>query len=120
MRSGRVGLAHGPAVPQARAAMSIRSFFLVHPKGLVVRREGSGVTLPNEGDVTALGAHVGEPHMIGGALGSEAVARSVAGEASLPEPLAVLGLRELFMSLGEDQFKLAGRATQIVEWATTH
>src|SRR5262249_21484937 len=35
-------------------------------------------------------------------------------------PLSVAALRDLFALLGEERFGVAGRATQIVEWASTH
>jgi NAD+ diphosphatase len=89
-------------------------FYLVHPKGLVVRREAGGVVLPGEGDVKALGLDPvsGEPTGEGRAL-------AVPADVVLPEPLAVVGLRETFASLGEAGFMAAGVATQLVEWVTT-
>jgi NAD+ diphosphatase len=38
----------------------------------------------------------------------------------LPPGLALLGLRSLFGRLPEEQFWLAGRAVQLVDWARTH
>jgi NAD+ diphosphatase len=69
---------------------SARAWFLVHPEGLVVRREADRVALPTDAEVTALG------------LGAD-----VAG---------VHGLG----TLGDERFMMAGRATQTVEWAETH
>jgi NAD+ diphosphatase len=91
------------------------SFYIVHPKGLVVRREavGSGA-LPTDEDVAALGldAAAAEETGTGRAL---AVGTAVA----LPERLVVLGLREVFSAHGEELFLQAGVATQILDWAAT-
>jgi len=90
-------------------------WYLVHPEGLVVRREGEAAVLPTEADVAALGldASQGEPTGNGRAL-------RVPGDGVLPEPLAVVGLREGFALLGEEGFLEAGAATQVLEWATTN
>jgi NAD+ diphosphatase len=90
-------------------------WYLVHPKGLVVRREGETAVLPTDDDVAALGldASQAEPTGTGRAL-------AVPGDAALPEPLAVVGLREGFTLLGEAGFLEAGAATQVLEWAATH
>lgn len=71
--------------------------------------------LPDEADVAALGLDParGEPT-------EGAVALAVPVDVVLPEPMAVVGLRETFASLGEAGFMAAGIATQVVEWATTH
>jgi NAD+ diphosphatase len=89
-------------------------WFLVHPKGLVVRREAGATVLPTDADVAALGldASTGEEAAAGRAL-------AVGAEVALPEPFAVLGLREVFSAHGEELFVQAGCATQLVEWAAT-
>jgi len=98
-------------------------WFLVHPKGLVVAREGDGrrVRLPTEAEVTALGvaAEPAQTHEIG-TLGDSLAMTTAIGDAPLPEPFFVAGLRELFGAVSEEVFGYAGRAAQIIEWATTH
>lgn len=90
-------------------------FYLVHPKGIVVRREAAGIVLPTEADVAALGLDLskGEETGIGTAL-------AVPNDVVLTEPLALIGLREAYGALGESGFMAAGIATQVLEWATTH
>jgi NAD+ diphosphatase len=90
------------------------SFYLVHPKGLVIRREAGGGVLPSEGEVLALGL---EPAKAEATSGGRALA--VPGDVVLPEPLAVVGLREGFALLGEAGFLAAGEATQVLEWVAT-
>jgi NAD+ diphosphatase len=91
------------------------SYYLVHPKGIVVRREGSAVVLPGEGDVRALGLDLAK----GEAMGGDQVL-AVPEDVALAEPLTMIGVREAFGLFGEAGFMAAGVATQIVEWATTH
>lgn len=91
------------------------SYFLVHPKGIVVRREAAGVVLPGEEDVAALGldASKAEAAAAGRAL-------AIGADVPLHEPLALISLRETWGALGEAGFMAAGTATQILEWASTH
>jgi NAD+ diphosphatase len=100
--------------------MGPRGFFvrwyLVHSKGLVVRREaGGGAVLPTEADEVALGLDPAKAEDTGGGR-----ALAVPGDAAVREPLAVVGLREGFALLGEAGFLEAGVATQILDWADTH
>jgi NAD+ diphosphatase len=99
------------------------TWFLVHPKGIVVARDGDGrrLRLPTEEEVRALGLgeRASDVHEVGGAGEAEAVATAVGAE-PLPEPFFVAGLRDLFGAFNEETFWAAGRATQIIDWATTH
>ncbi len=103
-----------------------RTWLLVHPKGIVVRREADQIALPTDADVAALqvGDRLDAAHHLGRVEhegdGSEAFALPIDEAASLPAPLTVAGLRELFVPLGDARFWLAGRAAQVVEWASTH
>jgi NAD+ diphosphatase len=92
-----------------------RSWLLVHPKGLVVRRGREGVSLPSQDDAHALGIDEATAH----GIGDSALASSVAEGATLPDGCVILSLREVFAALGDEAFIAAGRASQIVEWAET-
>jgi NAD+ diphosphatase len=92
-----------------------RAWFLVHPKGVIVRRDGSSTRLPDDEDAAALGLDATTAHP----LHEGALAAAVEESIALPPTLAVSGLRELYATLGDEQFLAAGRATQVVEWATT-
>jgi NAD+ diphosphatase len=103
-----------------------RAWFLVHPKGIVVARGEAGrLRLPTEAETLALGAgaSAADVHDVGrvgeGEDDPPAVAAAV-GDTPLPEPLFVVGLRELFSGFSEAIFWAAGRASQVVDWATTH
>jgi NAD+ diphosphatase len=98
---------------------SPRAWFVVHPQGLVVRRKGEHVELLDDDDARALGLADVDAHDLGPVDGAPAVAASVADE-PLASPYEVGRLRELYPVLGDARFLMAGRATQIVEWSTTH
>jgi NAD+ diphosphatase len=89
--------------------------YLVHPKGVVARRDGAKVRLPTEEEVAALGLVM---EMAEDAPGGRAVA--FPSNREVPEGMVLLGLREAFGALGQDGFMAAGVATQLVEWRTTH
>jgi NAD+ diphosphatase len=86
--------------------------YVVHPKGLVVRKEAGGVSLPSAEDAAQLGVTRGED--LGGGEWSGTF------DGSPPEPFAVASLRELWAALGEASWHTAGRAVQLAEWASTH
>jgi len=96
-------------------ATTRRTWFLVHPKGVLVKNDGAAVRLPGDEDAAALGVDEAHAHVVG----DRALAAAVPEGAALPSSLAVSGLRELYATLGDERFLDAGRATQLVEWATT-
>ncbi|MGH7296216.1 MAG: NAD(+) diphosphatase [Polyangiaceae bacterium] len=81
----------------------------------MARRDAGGVSLPTEADVRGLGLDVSLAEETGGGP-----SLAVPVDTTLPEPLVVLGLREVYGSLGHDGFMAAGIATQVLEWRTTH
>lgn len=95
-------------------------WFLVHRKGIVVRRSAVGVALPSAEDVGALGVDPTTAHEVGPlASGERGRAAGVDG-AAVVSPFEVMGLRDVFTALGEELFVAAGAATQLVEWAATN
>jgi NAD+ diphosphatase len=98
---------------------SRRAWFLVHPKGLLVRRAREGVVLPTDDDAAALGVSVAEAHDLGRLGDARAFAASI-GDRPTAAPLEVGSLRELYPLLGEERFLMAGRATQWIGWSETH
>src|SRR5580700_8769911 len=99
------------------------AWFLIHPRGLVLRRQGESVFLPSDEEAASLGAKAEEGHALGVLDGEEAVAASIAGDVTLAPPLDVVdpfSLRGYYRALGEDRFRLAGTANQLVDWANTH
>ncbi len=83
--------------------------------------EGHAARVPTDDEWAALGLPAGEPLAAGALDGVPAWAVETAAEpAALPEGLAFLGLRRLWGVLGEEAWKLAGRAAQIVAWDRDH
>jgi NAD+ diphosphatase len=103
----------------ARTAGSAdRAWFVVHPKGLVVRQEGESTSLPTDADVAALGIEPSSAVYFGTHDGSEAFAVE-SPDADVPAPLTIVGLRGLAASLPAETFAVAGRAMHLVDWSTT-
>ena len=100
-----------------RARMT--DWYLVHPRGLVVRRGPSAIALPTVAEVTALGIDTASAFDVSVDAETQGAAAPVDAEAALPSGLEVISLREAYEVLGERRFLLAGRATQFVEWVTT-
>jgi NAD+ diphosphatase len=99
--------------------MSDRIWFVVHARGLVVRREGDGVVFPTEEEVRSFGLDPAESHAIGLFSGKEALAVPL-GEADVLAPFEALGLRALAGVFDEAAFAAAGRAMHVVDWAVSH
>ncbi len=98
--------------------MSERRWFVVHAKGLVVRRVGERILLPDEGEMAALGIDARAGHRVGGLGGGDAFAAPID---MLPEghPYETIGLRALAALFDAETFGLAGKAMHVVDWATT-
>jgi NAD+ diphosphatase len=95
------------------------TWLVVHPKGLVVRREGDRIVPLNDADAKVLGLDPSSTtHRIARAGKSDAVAAAIA---DLPAggPFDVLGLRALAAMVDADTFGAAGRAMHVLDWAST-
>jgi len=105
-----------------------RVWLLVHARGIVLRSGETSASLLGDADVGALGIELpgGAPdlarghHYLGRLDGADVYAARVEGGGDVPSPWTVAGLRDLFGLLGEERFAVAGRATQIIDWASTH
>jgi NAD+ diphosphatase len=105
--------------PSSSSSGTDRAWFLVHPKGIVVGRGADGrMRLPTETEVSELGIATDSAHELGRLGGADAFAAAI--EEVPSEPLAIAGLRELFGGFSEEVFGVAGRATQLIDWATTN
>ena len=97
------------------SASIARTWYLVHPKGLLVRRRGDEIAWPTDDDARALGVVEATAHVVG--LGG--LAHAVSASAAIPDGLSILGLRDVFAAFGDEAFVAAGRAVQIVDWGDT-
>lgn len=94
-----------------------RTWFVVHARGLVARREESGLVFPTEDDVLAWGLRTEDAHRLGSLDGTDALTIPFAGE--LPTPFEPLALRALAGYLEGDLFGVVGRALHAADWMTT-
>jgi NAD+ diphosphatase len=99
---------------------SSRAWFLVHPEGLAVRRDGDRVELPNDDDAAALGLTAARAHDVGVLDDGTPGLAAAIGNVPMDTTLKIAKLWELYPSLGDTRFMMAGRASQIVDWAETH
>lgn len=93
----------------------MRRWFVVHPKGLLVRRDADALVFPTAEDVAALGIAESDGH----ALGIEDSDAFAAAAASIPDGYEPMGLRHLAAMLDPATFQLAARALHVIDWATT-
>lgn len=107
-------------VPKSTAApeRDRRTWLVVHPKGLVARREDGRVVLPEDRDVAALGLREADGHRLGLLDDTDAFALPYAGEVAAP--FEILSLRALAALLPATMFGVAGRALHAVDWLTTN
>ncbi|MEO8877434.1 MAG: NAD(+) diphosphatase [Polyangiaceae bacterium] len=99
--------------------MSGGVWFVIHPKGLVVRRKGEAFALLTDADLVTLGLDAELGHAIDWREKSGARAIPFAAE-NVEPPFEVLGLRTLARAFDFETFMNAGRPTHIVDWATTN
>ncbi|HEX8394950.1 MAG TPA: NAD(+) diphosphatase [Longimicrobium sp.] len=86
---------------------------------MLVRVDADAVRVPRGREVATL-LDAGTPIPAGDVGGAECVALAVEGEAHAPEGMEFRGLRGLHAVLGADEFRMAGRASQILEWDRAH
>ncbi len=94
-----------------------RSWFVVHPKGLVVRKKGEEFELLTEEDVEALKLDRALAHRMGSLDETDALTFAISGD--LPEPYEPLPLRALAAFLDGSIFGVVGRALHTADWLTT-
>lgn len=106
-------------IPQVSTATQFerRTWFVVHPKGLVARRDGAKVVLPDDAELRALGVELDGGHRLGTLDETDAIVVPHRGE--IPAPFEVLSLRHLAALLEPTLFGVAGRALHAADWLTT-
>jgi len=92
--------------------------FLFHRDRLLLRE--ADLSLPPAEVVAAAGLAAGMAHPLGLWRGQYCQAASAAHDAPPAPGYAYVGLRSLFGALDDELLGIAGRASQIAEWARTH
>ena len=114
-----------PSADAARSASQSASrstqWFAVAKRGLVVvKGDGGSVRLPTEDELRACGLAAEGAHFLGQKDDAHVFAIEYAEDRPLPEGWLALGIRGLVDAFDEETFSLAGRATHVLDWATTH
>jgi NAD+ diphosphatase len=109
-----------PFVPSHVQALEhdARTWFVVHPKGLVGRRDGDRLVLPSEDDVGRWGLRRQDAHRLGSLDATDALAIPIDGQ--IEAPFAPLPLRGLAGLLDGPMFGAVARALHAVDWLTTN
>ena len=100
------------------------SWFAFRGSELLVRMDDKAARVPRGTEWKALRAALeipaGDPHAVGEVDGEPAWAVELEAGTEPPDGLVFQGLRRLWGVLGETDWRIAGRAVQIVEWDRTH
>jgi len=97
-----------------------RLLIVYRERDLMVRARGTAVTLPSAATSGELGVALDGEQYLGRLAGVDCYASHVPAEIDPPAEHEFVGLRSLWTRLPEDEFWLAGRGYQIVEWDRTH
>lgn len=108
-----------PFLPELASArrFSKRTWFVVHPKGLVGRREGDRLVFPTDEELAQLGVDPDTAHRIGALDETDALVVPVAGR--IEAPFELFALRALAATLDPALFGVVGRAMHAADWLTT-
>ncbi len=85
-----------------------------------MKENGGEAALPFTLDPSSFGVFAAEAQYLGAVEGHPCFCAETAEGREAPEGFCFRGLRELFSVLGEDYFRIAGRASQIVDWDRDH
>jgi NAD+ diphosphatase len=108
-----------PAVVQPALLSDRPLWFVVEGSGIVVRAEGNAVALPTDAELALWGLDQLQAHYLGRIDERDCLAIA-AGAVPPALPWAIEGLRALHDRLDETVFGVAGRAVQIVHFASVH
>ena len=108
-----------PAVLQPPVLSDRPLWFVVKGNGIVVRPDGDALVLPTTADLPLWGLDQGEAHYLGRIDERDCFAIE-AGAVEPAAPWAIEGLRALHDRLDEVVFGVAGRAVQLVHFASVH
>lgn len=94
-----------------------RTYFVVHPKGLVARREGDRLVFPSDEDLVALKLDAALGHRLGSLDETDALVLPIEGR--IEAPFELFALRMLAAMLDPALFGVTGRAMHAADWLTT-
>ncbi len=109
-----------PAASPPRQPSAERLLIVYRDRDLLVRSSGAAANLPAIDGSRELRLELDQEHYLGRLDGVDCFASHVPEDVEPPDDHEFRGLRALWTRLPEDQFWLAGRGYQIVEWDRTH
>ena len=113
-----------PGVQPPAGAGGASYWFVIQNGRILVAKSGEAVEVPVEVPFTAdlrdLGLHPQRTAFIGMAAGKSCFAAEVPETDSAPQGWSFEAMRSLFTIVPEDLFRVAGRATQVLDWDRTH
>jgi NAD+ diphosphatase len=95
-------------------------WFAIQGNKLLIQANGSSTAVPFTPHLDEFGLKILRQHFLGSLDDSPCYAVELAEGISLPEGMALEGLRQVYGRLDEDFFWLGARALQIVDWDRTH
>ena len=107
------------ALPPERPTAQ-RLLIVYRERDLLVHSLGAAAALPAVAESHELGLALDGEHYLGRLNGVDCFSAHVPAEIDPPSEHEFIGLRALWSRLEEDEFWLAGRGYQIVEWDRTH
>lgn len=108
-------MAFVPSTSQAREHGGT-TWFVVHEKGLVARREGERLVLPGDDEIARWGLAAAGAHRLGSLDDTDALAVPIAG--AIEAPFAPLPLRAMAAFVDATRFAVVARALHAVDWLT--
>ncbi|MTI79916.1 MAG: NAD(+) diphosphatase [Firmicutes bacterium] len=96
-------------------------WFLFYNNKLLINNNNDNVSIPTKEDLTTLEIQLKREIYIGMLDNSPCLTAEVTNDLLLlPDNLSYVSLKELFNTLEDDIFQMAGRAYQIINWERTH
>jgi len=113
-----------PGVEPPAGARGPSYWFVIQNGMILVAKSGDAVDVPIEvpiaADVRDFGLHPQRTAFIGTAAGKSCFAVEVPETDSAPPGWSFEAMRSLFTLVPEDLFRVAGRASQVLDWDRTH
>jgi NAD+ diphosphatase len=94
-------------------------YFAFRHDEVLVREDAASSPWPTQAEVLAAGAREAEAHEVGALEGARFFALALDREAEAPPGFTFVGLRALFVRVREEEWYVAGRALQVLEWDRT-
>jgi NAD+ diphosphatase len=90
-------------------------FIVVHPKGLVAKRDGETIAFLDEAEVRSLGLDPADAYPLGDEVGH----RTISFDKRVEPPFELMNLRLLAAVVDANLFGIVGRAMHTCDWLTT-